>query len=81
MPGGTDFFPHRATNTDQAPEHPSGLSALGFSSYEEMHKEIIQKTQDESKWEKTMTVPMRFNRLLLLRPSLSHTAGARFGPN
>jgi hypothetical protein len=78
--GGTDFFRHKPTDTDQAPEHPSGLAKLGFSSYEQMHTEIIQKDgKDESKWEKTMTVPMRFNRLLLLRPWLWHTAGAGFG--
>ena len=35
--------------------------------------------KDESAWETTMTVPMRFNRLLLLRPWLWHTAGPGFG--
>jgi len=34
---------------------------------------------DESAWETTMTVPMRFNRLVLLRPWLWHTAGRGFG--
>lgn len=45
-----------------------------------MHEQIIQKdTLDDSKWEHTMTVPMRFNRLVLLRPWLWHTAGEAFG--
>jgi hypothetical protein len=35
--------------------------------------------QDDSKWELTMRVPMRFNRLILLRPWLWHTAGENFG--
>ena len=31
------------------------------------------------KWELTSVVPMRFNRLILLRPWLYHTAGPSFG--
>jgi hypothetical protein len=78
--GGTEFFRHIATGSDQAPEEPEGLEAMGFASYEEMHEQIIQKdTLDDSKWELTMTVPMRFNRLVLLRPWLWHTAGPGFG--
>lgn len=78
--GGTEFFRHIDTNTDQAPEDLEGLRRLGFSSYEEMHEQVIQKdTLDDSKWELTMTVPMRFNRLVLLRPWLWHTAGPGFG--
>jgi hypothetical protein len=78
--GGTEFFRHIATNSDQAPEDPGGLSAMGFSSYDEMHKQVIQQdTLDDSKWELTMSVPMRFNRLVLLRPWLWHTAGPGFG--
>jgi hypothetical protein len=34
---------------------------------------------DRSKWELSMTVPMRFNRLVLLRPWLWHTSGPGFG--
>ena len=78
--GGTEFFRHIDTQTDQAPEDLEGLRAMGFSSYEEMHRQIIQKdTLDDSKWEHTKTVPMRFNRLVLLRPWLWHTAGPAFG--
>ena len=45
-----------------------------------MHAGIIEKDSlDESKWECVMRVPMRFNRLVLLRPWLWHTAGPGFG--
>jgi len=45
-----------------------------------MHAGIIeQDSLDESKWECVMRVPMRFNRLILLRPWLWHTAGPAFG--
>lgn len=78
--GGTNFFRHIPTNSDRAPEDGSALARMGFSSYEDMHREIIEKDSlDQTKWERTMEVPMRFNRLVLLRPWLWHTAGPGFG--
>lgn len=78
--GGTDFFRHLPTNSDRAPMYEEGLGHMGFGSYEEMHRAIIEKDSlDDSKWERNMSVPMRFNRLLLLRPWLWHTAGPGFG--
>jgi len=78
--GGTDFFRHIRTGTDEAPHTPEVLREHGYSSFEEMHREIIERdTLDERAWELTMRVPMRFNRLILLRPWLWHTAGRGFG--
>lgn len=78
--GGTDFFRHRRTNTDRRPINERELAAMGYTSMEEVHREIIEKdSNDDSKWERTMRVPMRFNRLVMLRPWLWHTAGAGFG--
>jgi hypothetical protein len=78
--GGTDFFRHLPTGTERAPVDAAELRALGYESYEEMHTGIIeQDSLDESKWECVMRVPMRFNRLVLLRPWLWHTAGPAFG--
>jgi hypothetical protein len=78
--GGTEFFRHKRTGTDRRPLNNEELAAMGFSSIEEVHREIIEKeSNDDSKWELTMQVPMRFNRLVLLRPWLWHTAGPAFG--
>jgi hypothetical protein len=78
--GGTDFFRHLRTGTDRVPMTNDELQALGYSSYGEMHRDIVVKEGlDRSKWEHTMTVPMRFNRLVLLQPQYWHTAGAGFG--
>ena len=78
--GGTDFFRHKRTSTDRRPMTADEVAALGYGSYEESHRDIIERDgQDESAWETTMTVPMRFNRLVLLRPWLWHTAGPGFG--
>ena len=78
--GGTDFFRHKRTGTDEAPSTPEALRAHGYSSFEEMHRDIVERDSlDEAAWELTMRVPMRFNRLVMLRPWLWHTAGPGFG--
>ena len=78
--GGTEFFRHIRTGTDRVPMRPEELSALGYSTYGEMHQDIVRKDGgDRSKWELTMSVPMRFNRLVLLQPHYWHTAGPGFG--
>jgi hypothetical protein len=78
--GGTDFFRHRRTNTDRRPMNDKEVAALGYSNYAESEHDILGRdTLDESAWETTMTVPMRFNRLVLLRPWLWHSAGPGFG--
>lgn len=78
--GGTEFFTHRATGTDRAPYSDIEAARYGYSSAKEMVDKIIgQDGKDPSKWEMTMRVPMRFNRLLLMRPWFWHTAGENFG--
>ena len=78
--GGTDFFRHRRTNTDRRAMNQQELADLGYASIDEAHRDIVERDGlDESAWETTMTVPMRFNRLVLLRPWLWHTAGPGFG--
>lgn len=78
--GGTEFFRHKRTNTDRVPMDEHSLGKAGYASYEELQKDILDKDAlDRSKWEHTMTVPMRFNRLVLLQPHYWHTAGPGFG--
>ena len=78
--GGTEFFRHKPTGTDRVPMDPESLRKSGYSSYEELQKDILDKDAlDRSNWEHTMTVPMRFNRLVLLQPHYWHTAGPGFG--
>lgn len=78
--GGTEFYRHLDTDTERAPFSQEEIEAMGFSTAQEMHSRIIESDgQDPTKWEMTMRVPMRFNRLVLLRPWLWHTAGEAFG--
>ena len=78
--GGTDFFRHIPTGSDRAPADERELAERGYASFEDMHRDIIERDSvDDSKWERTTHIPMRFNRLVLLRPWLWHTAGPGFG--
>jgi hypothetical protein len=78
--GGTEFFRHKRTQTDRVPMDTESLKAVGYSTYKELQHDILDKDAlDRSQWEHTMTVPMRFNRLLLLQPHYWHTAGPAFG--
>jgi len=78
--GGTEFFRHKRTNTDRVPMDEDSLKAIGYSSYKELQHDILDKDAlDRTNWEHTMTVPMRFNRLVLLQPHYWHTAGPGFG--
>lgn len=78
--GGTEFYRHIPTGTDHVPMTLESLKKTGYSSYEELQHEILDRDAlDRSKWELTMTVPMRFNRLILLQPHYWHTSGPGFG--
>lgn len=79
--GGTEFFRHIPTDTERAPySDQESLEKFGAPSAKQWVADLLERdTADDSKWELTMRVPMRFNRLVLLRPWLWHTAGESFG--
>lgn len=78
--GGTEFFRHRRLGTDRRPLDADELRASGYPSIEALYDDVLgREGTDDSKWEMTMQVPMRYNRLVLLRPWLWHTAGPAFG--
>ncbi len=78
--GGTEFFRHKATGLDRVPHDGESLARAGFSSYDQFQREFMDKeVPDRSAWDIAMTVPMKFNRLILLRPWLFHTSGPGFG--
>lgn len=80
--GGTELYRHLPTGTDRVPMDPQTLNAVGFSSYTDMEEEILKKDAfDRSKWELAVSIPARFNRLVLIQPHYWHTAGPGFGDN
>jgi hypothetical protein len=74
--GGTTFFRHRALGSDRTPTHVEQLAALNVSSIAEL---LRRDGNDATSWEHIMTLPMRFNRMVLYRPWLWHSADAAFG--
>ena len=77
---GTHLFKHIETGTDRAPYNSQELAEMGFDTQEEFLDGVINKnTNDPSKWEKLMTIPMRYNRLVIIKPQQYHDAGISFG--
>ena len=78
--GGTEFFRHKASGLDRFPFNRDELDGHGFTTAAQAHAALIERDgTNHSAWDLLMSVPMRFNRLLLLRPWLFHTAGPGFG--
>ena len=78
--GGTEFYRHRELGTDRAPIYDSEVAHMGGNSCAQFTQElIVRDSNDPSKWEHLMTVPMRFNRCVLFRPWFWHTSGESFG--
>jgi hypothetical protein len=78
--GGTSFFRHRELDLDEVPADAGTIQRLGFKDREDMRMSLTTRDgKDRSKWELTMTVPMRFNRLILFRPWMWHSFTANFG--
>lgn len=78
--GGTNFYKHLPTNTDHAPITMEQLHALGMNNIQQVWDNIVGKdTNDMSKWQLMMSVPMKFNRLVLFRPWFYHDADKGFG--
>ncbi|MBL4787862.1 MAG: hypothetical protein JKY60_02000 [Kordiimonadaceae bacterium] len=76
--GGTHLYRHKETGTDAV--DPANLAALGIKGQEDFEDKFMDvQTNDASKWEEIMTIPMRFNRLMIFRPQQWHDAGVSFG--
>lgn len=78
--GGTEFYRHREYEIDRTYITDAEARTKGWRSCSEFAVETIRRDgNDLSKWTHLMTVPMRFNRMVLFRPWFWHTAGESFG--
>lgn len=73
---GTAFYRHRQSGSDRAPLTQEELAPFQVASVSEL---LQRDGRDPDRWEHLMTVPMRFNRLIIYRPWLWHSAGESFG--
>ncbi|MCK0070252.1 MULTISPECIES: DUF6445 family protein [Kordiimonas] len=77
---GTHLYQHRPTGLDHTPWSKKEWQESKWDTQDQVWSDIIEPdTNDMDKWEKTMTVPMRFNRLMIFRPQQFHDAGRSFG--
>jgi hypothetical protein len=78
--GGTDFFRHKPTGLERVPADDLGLARSGFADVNALVEQVVNAdTLKPARWEKVMTVPMRFNRLILFSPWLFHNSAPGFG--
>jgi hypothetical protein len=78
--GGTDFFRHKRTGLDRVPMDTGQMLAAGYADPNQLIEEVVNAdTLKPSKWEKQLTVPMRFNRLVLFSPWMFHNSARGFG--
>ncbi|WOE75592.1 DUF6445 family protein [Alterisphingorhabdus coralli] len=77
---GTCFFRHKPTGLERIPTTPVALAKSGYADPSVAVEQIVNTdTNKPARWEKVMTVPMRFNRLVLFSPWMFHDAGPGFG--
>jgi hypothetical protein len=78
--GGTDFFRHKRTGLEAVPQDPARIAASGYADVNALVEDVVNRdTAIPAKWERTMRVPARFNRLLLFSPWQFHNAAPGFG--
>lgn len=78
--GGTAFWRHKTLGVEFMPRDPAEYARYGYRDYEDMRVGLAETDGlDRSKWEMTMMVPMRYNRLILFRPWMWHSHTHNFG--
>lgn len=80
--GGTDFFRHKRTGLERVPTDPGQMLTAGYADPNQLIEDVVNAdTLKPSRWEKQLTVPMRFNRLVLFSPWMFHNSARGFGSN
>ncbi|WP_417621915.1 DUF6445 family protein [Parasphingorhabdus sp.] len=78
--GGTEFFRHRRTGLERVPTDLLAINKAGYADINALIEDVVNKdTNRSAQWAKVMTVPMRFNRLILFSPWMFHNSGQAFG--
>lgn len=76
---GTCFWRHLRTGLEIAPNTVEGFNKYGWKNFSDLKKFLETEGLDESLWEKTFSIPYKYNRLVLFRPWLLHSPGPAFG--
>lgn len=76
---GTCFWRHLRTGLEVAPNTVEGFAKYGWKNFRDLKAFLETEGLDESLWEKTFSIPYKYNRLVLFRPWLLHSPGPAFG--
>ncbi|MEZ5489758.1 MAG: DUF6445 family protein [Gammaproteobacteria bacterium] len=76
---GTCFWRHKRTGLEVAPNTVEGFAKYGWKDFKDLRAFLETEGLDESLWEKTLSIPYKYNRLVLFRPWLLHSPGPAFG--
>lgn len=76
---GTSFWKHKRTGLEIAPNTVEGFQQYGWKDFNDLRMFLEDEGLDESLWEKTLSVPYKYNRLILFRPWMLHSPGPAFG--
>jgi len=78
--GGTEFFRHKRTGLERVPTDLLSIQKAGYAEINALIEDVVNRdTNHPAQWTKVMTVPMRFNRLILFSPWMFHNSGEAFG--
>jgi hypothetical protein len=78
---GTTFYRHNRTGLEEIPRTMEGIAAHGWHDTRDLQRFLETEGMDPSLWTPTLTVPYRFNRLILFRPWMFHAPGPAWGYN
>lgn len=73
---GTVFWRHKRTGLESIPRTQEGLDEHQFG---DLKTFLDTEGVDYSKWDRVLTIPYKYNRMVLFRPWLFHSPGAGFG--
>jgi len=76
---GTSFWKHLRTGLEEIPRSVEALARHGWKSNEDIRRFLETDGVNPSKWEKVLSIPYRYNRLVLFRPWMFHAPGDAFG--
>jgi len=76
---GTSFWRHNRTNLEAIPRTLEGIQLYGWNGPDDLKQFLDTEGMDESLWTKTLTIPFKYNRLILFRPWMFHSPGPAFG--
>lgn len=76
---GTAFWKHKRTGVESIPLTQEGIEQYGWHNTDDLKHFLETDGVDYSKWDKTLAVPYKYNRLVMFRPWMFHSPGPEFG--